>query len=222
MNTLNINNIPRIFSIPRSGSTIMYNIISYIIKSRTPDNVHINIPEYTHNIFDYDGPVILMYRDFRNVHVSLKKFMQKNDDVYIYRYVTNKINVLNKMNKLYPSAYKLKYEDWENDIDVALDLIENVLKISLSDKEIDTIHYLFSRKTIQNHTNKLGSYKHKINKSFETPFNTNEDFQYKFFSKNHISKIQTNWQSDLSKKWINKYLHEHKKHFINYGYTNNI
>ena len=212
MYILEANNIPRIFSIPRTGSTLVYNILSYIIKNKSTD---LEIPEYTHNYFVTNQPVILMYRDYRNIHVSLKKFENNSNDDRIFSYVQRRVNDFKKMDETYAEAYKLRYEDWENDMGKVLDLAQEILNISLSIDEINYICDLFSKDQMKCRIKSLPEY---TKLSSKRAVIKTEEFEYTKFSGNHISDIKTNWETDLDPVWIDKYQKTYEEDFIKYKY----
>lgn len=171
--------IPKIFGVPRSGSTVIFNIVNYLYGGLV-------LPQ-KHNYFS-DGPglkTIVTYRDFRDSCVSQWRAFYGNFDeeedkknisnLMLQKHVADQLNTINFLDKFkadYDSDQRdvlfLRYEDFFSDIEQDLNFdflfhkFEKFLEINISTEQRTFIQKEFCFKNQKNKSKKFKNF-HEYN-----------------------------------------------------------
>jgi len=139
----NMPDIPCLYSLPRSGGTLIYNIVNYLFSGY--------VDPLSHSYELTDSKVVVTYRDFRDCAISwwrVKKGgfdevdkMEKAsfNDVKKYLDLTKRSinNHLNEYKKKYPShqIFYMQYEKFYNNFEYIFEKFENFLELKISEED---------------------------------------------------------------------------------------
>lgn len=198
-----------VFSVPRTGSTLIYNILKEVFGTGNIRAVHsFELPH------DY---IVIPFRDFRDSLVSwrTRDMKRKSRDpkekmnflellnyiIWIKRY----IRIQRRYEKLNKKIVWLKYERFYNDYDYACDVVEDYFKIEINKKMRNQIKKKYSMSELK----KVGL-KVEGNKAHD------EDTKV---SKYHVHTGTPNyWKEIIPKKyWFFTYL-ALRSDLLKYGY----
>jgi|GEM_PF-2353374 hypothetical protein len=210
-----------IFSAPRTGSTLVYNIFRFLFED------HKNFSQ-SHNVFSQNNLVLKTHR------FNQPKTLRGNNILYVvpirdpletsistYRIraqlpanlqnwckwvVHNQVNHLVYAEKRKEAGHDvlfIKYEDFEGNLDYLIRFIENYFSISISDFDKNTMLVGYSRENVYHNIHGLADFreylpisgfhgKHVVSEKFPPP----DDVLY----------------------WLNQYLQEESSLFQKYGY----
>lgn len=210
----------------RSGSTLQYQIVSKIVEDfNLGKKVEFDKPEFFNKIrekhrgykkykvfkshklnqsirseFDDNAKAVYIYRDIRDVIVSLMFKQEKSFDFFFERKIIEKLLTTHSKWIAINNVLISKYEDVENDIKIEVKRIAAFLNISIKDTYADYIAYEFGLEKQQQRINdflgkkeyieRIG--KNKVKKIFDPK---------SLLHHNHITQYK-------KKGWINNLKHE--------------
>lgn len=135
--------VPRLYGLPRSGGTFIYNILNYLFNGC--------IQSQSHHYNLIDSKTIATYRDFRDCAVSwwrvemgrfdevdkMKKASFNDVEKYLDLTKRSISSHLNKYKKKYPphQILYMQYEKFYNNFDYIFEKFENFLELKISEKD---------------------------------------------------------------------------------------
>jgi len=149
-------NFPMVYGVPRSGSTLIHNILNTIFDG--------NIEVQKHYFFKTNNKVIVAYRDFRDSTASNwrinKAGFDKEEDKKVVGFdemldSANRIkrqvhDNLNQFKEYYSDeALFMCYEQYHEDFDFLLDKLEKFLDIKIKPKLREFINKTWNKKRIK-------------------------------------------------------------------------
>ncbi len=149
-------NFPKVYGVPRSGSTLLRNILNTIFDG--------NIKVQKHDYFKTDTKVICSYRDFRDSTISQWRIQkagfdkEENAKVATFgkieenaRRIKSQVGTLKHFKERYPSnqIYFARYEDYHDNFDILCDDLEKFLDITIKDQLRKFLQRTWNKKRIK-------------------------------------------------------------------------
>jgi|10_taG_2_1085330.scaffolds.fasta_scaffold00649_7 hypothetical protein len=149
-------NFPKVYGIPRSGSTLIRNILNTIFDG--------NIYVQKHDFFNAKCKIVCVYRDFRDSAASKWRIntagFDKPEDKIIVGFadmhhhakrIHHQVNTLNKFKEHYTSdqVYFARYESYINDYDVLFDDLETFFDIEIKERLRKFIKDIWSKERVK-------------------------------------------------------------------------
>lgn len=211
-----------IFSAPRTGSSLIYNIFRFLFEEDSKLFAH-------HDVFTFDRLVLkthlftemnsvekentLCIFTFRNpldasisnYRITTRKDIRKK--AFAQELINRHCNYLlfsEEMEKDERNVLRIKYENFADDLDFVLNLIENKFQITIDLKDKELIKLGYSKENIYNCIMQLDSF--------------NEYLPFSGFHGQHISSQESAPPPPKFLLWLNIYLKDAIPLFRNYGY----
>ncbi len=194
------------YGFPRSGSTLLWNILKDVLKTK------VIVKSHHYNYLMKNMLIIGSYRDIRDSLLSYWKVntrreimsledfkdtkLEKHWDKLIYTLIK-----LKSMSQKNNNVYLIKYEVFYNDFDKIFDLIEEVFELKIPNKTKDEIKIKYSLNNVKKliEKKKLNTFKQvdKNTKFHGNHINNGSIDDYKLYMKKEL-------QEYLYKKYQNK------------------
>jgi len=190
------------YGIPRSGSTLIWQILNYLFTDVTK----------THNYINTKLPVFITYRDFRDTIMSYwriynlnKKLTSEKELIKTINNYNHHFDILEKYKSKNNTAW-LKYELFYDNFNYIYDIIETLLNINIDDKEKDIIKNKFN---VTNNLNISTQLKGHFDKTYDkiTKLHANHIYNkgkinnWKLILDNKLHLKYTELLYDILKEW---------------------
>ncbi len=144
------------FSPPRSGSTLVYNILREIFPNKNIDKKH----SYPEN--DQKFPVVVTYRHpLDSIASSIQRYeLEVNQEILKQQVAEFEENGIWDVLKIKddPNVLMLRYEDFVHDFRVIFNEIETFFNVQISEEKKQVINEKYQIKSVENVVKKMGNF----------------------------------------------------------------